>query len=254
MIKVVLIGAGNLAFHFFKQFNSSEKVILKQWYNRSLEKIQFAESVVAITNQLNRLKKADLYLICVSDDAIETISEKIQINGLFAHCAGAVPINRLSGKTRKAVFYPLQTFNREKDLSFDKLPFCIETSYPKDRTLLNDLVHCLGGVAYEFDSKKRGIIHMIAVFINNFSNHLLHLGSDLSSNYQIPFEIFQLLIIETYHKSMLIGPKNSQTGPAIRRDQKTIDKHLDLLMDDDLKKLYLILTDSIQKKHEPKKL
>ena len=46
---------------------------------------------------------------------------------------------------------------------------------------------------------------------------------------------------------MDIGPENSQTGPAIRQDKKTINKHLEMLSDQNLKNLYLNLTSSIQK-------
>ena len=91
---------------------------------------------------------------------------------------------------------------------------------------------------------------MIAVLANNFANHLLHLGSDLSKKHKIPFHIFNPLIEQTYQKALDNGPENSQTGPALRRDQKTIEKHIDLITDDNLKKLYLNLTTSIQKKHE----
>ena len=128
--------------------------------------------------------------------------------------------------------------------------FCIETTHSKDRMLLNELTNNLGGVAHEFNSEKRALIHLIAVLINNFGNHLLHLGSELSKKHNIPFHIFSLLIKQTYQKALDNGPENSQTGPALRRDQKTIEKHIDLITDDNLKKLYLNLTTSIQKKHE----
>ncbi|MEC9134946.1 MAG: DUF2520 domain-containing protein [Bacteroidota bacterium] len=250
MTKVVLIGAGHLAFYFYKQFLRCKEVNLTQWFNRSIEKIDFAKPKVAITNQLSQIKSADLYLICVSDDAIESISKKIKTKGLIAHCAGGVPLNRLRGSSRKAVFYPLQTFTKGREMSFEHLPFCIETTQSKDRILLNELTNNLGGVAHEFNSEKRALIHLIAVLINNFGNHLLHLGSELSKKHEIPFQIFHSLIEETYQKAFTQDPKDTQTGPALRRDQGTIDKHIDLLTDKDLKKLYLNLTTSIQKKHE----
>tara|TARA_B100001175_G_C19509230_1_gene642704 strand:+ start:1078 stop:1833 length:756 start_codon:yes stop_codon:yes gene_type:complete len=250
MTKVVLIGAGHLAFHFYRQLEACCKVSLTQWYNRSLEKIDFAKTNVAVTNQFSQIKDADLYLICVSDDAIKNVTEKIQTEGLIAHCAGGVPLSRISSPSRKAVFYPLQTFTKERDLSFDKLPFCIETSNSKDQNLLKDLAKALGGFAYEFDSEKRALIHLIAVFINNFGNQLLFLGSELSKKNNIPFYMFSSLIEETYKKALDNGPENSQSGPASRRDQKTIDKHLEMLTDKSLKKLYLNLTTSIQKRNE----
>lgn len=250
MTKIILIGAGHLAFHFHKQFTACKEVNLIQWFNRSIEKIDFAKQKVEITNRLFDLKAADLYLICVNDDAIAAVSEQIETQGLIVHCAGGVPLNRLKNRSRKGVFYPLQTFTKEKDLSFEQHPFCIETNHPSDQNLLNDLAQAIGGIPYEIESEKRALVHMIAVFINNFGNHLLHLGSELSNKNKIPFEIFYPLIQETYQKALSNGPENSQTGPALRNDQETIDKHLDLLKDENIKKLYLNLTSSIQKKHE----
>ena len=247
MTKVVLLGAGNLAFHFYRQFMQSDEINLIQWYNRSLKKVDFAKNKLAVTNQISQLKTADLYLICVSDDAIETVSENIQSEGLIAHCAGGVPLNRLKGSSRRAVFYPLQSFTKERDLSFEKLPFCIETSHPNDQPLLKNLAKSLGGDPHLFNSENRALIHMIAVFINNFGNHILHLVSELSKKHNIPFHFYNLLINETYQKAMDIGPENSQTGPAIRQDKKTINKHLEMLTDQNLKNLYLNLTSSIQK-------
>jgi hypothetical protein len=91
---------------------------------------------------------------------------------------------------------------------------------------------------------------MIAVWVNNFSNHMLHLGSDLSKKYQIPFQIFHPIIEETFQKALSMEPQNAQTGPAVRQDHKTIKKHLDLISGQDIKKLYLNLSTSIQKKYE----
>ena len=95
---------------------------------------------------------------------------------------------------------------------------------------------------------------MIAVVINNFGNHLLQLGSELSEHNNIPFDIFGPLIKETYEKAVAMGPQHTQTGPAKRNDQQTLDKHLSMLESHDLKKLYLDLTTSIQKRNEQKQL
>ena len=247
MTKIVLLGAGHLAFHFYEQLSSLSGVNLVQWYSRSIEKIDFAKKQVKITDQLSELITADLYLICVSDNAIGSVSEKINTKGLIAHCAGGVPIDQLKGPSRKAVFYPLQTFTKDQGIRFEKVPFCIETRNPEDQKLLNDLSQMIEGIPHNIDSDKRALIHLIAVFVNNFGNHILQLGGELSKKHQIPFDIFHPLIEETYQKALIKGAENAQTGPAMRKDQKTIDKHLDLLEDENIKKLYLILTSSIQK-------
>ena len=254
MIKIVLIGAGHLAFHFQEQFSRCKEVVLEQWYSRSIEKIKFAEKTVDITDQIPKLKAADLYLICVSDSAIPEISNKINVTGLVVHCAGSVPMEVLSNHPRHGVFYPLQTFTKTRELRFDRLPFCLESAIETDFELLEKLALLLGGTPHKVDSEKRVLIHLTAVVINNFGNHLLQLGSELSEHNNIPFDIFGPLIKETYEKAVAMGPQHTQTGPAKRNDQQTLDKHLSMLESHDLKKLYLDLTTSIQKRNEQKQL
>tara|TARA_A100001015_G_C14787478_1_gene631699 strand:- start:197 stop:736 length:540 start_codon:yes stop_codon:yes gene_type:complete len=176
--------------------------------------------------------------------------KKINTTNLVVHCAGGVSIDQLEGTLRKGVFYPLQTFSKDQDLSFDQLPFCIETTDPKDQILLSNLAKAMGGIPHKINSETRTQMHIIAVLINNFGNHLLHLGSKLLKEHDISFKIFHPLIEETYQKALKSGPENTQTGPAIRDDQKTIEKHLGLISDENIKKLYLNLTSSIQRNHE----
>ena len=176
--------------------------------------------------------------------------KKINTTNLVVHCAGGVSIDQLEGTLRKGVFYPLQTFSKDQDLSFDQLPFCIETTDPKDQILLSNLARAMGGIPHKINSQTRTQMHIIAVLINNFGNHLLHLGSKLLKEHDISFKIFHPLIEETYQKALKSGPEKTQTGPAIRDDQKTIEKHLGLISDENIKKLYLNLTSSIQRNHE----
>ena len=250
MTKTILIGAGNLAFHFYKKLTNCNEVNLIQWYSRSVQKINFAKKQIEVTDQFSQIKSADLYLICVSDDAIGSICKKINTTEMVVHCAGGVSIDQLKGTPRKGVFYPLQTFSKDQDLSFDQLPFCIETTDPKDQILLSNLAKAMGGIPHNINSETRTQMHIIAVLINNFGNHLLHLGSKLLKGHDISFKIFHPLIEETYQKALKSGPENTQTGPAIRDDRKTIEKHLGLISDENIKKLYLNLTHSIQRNHE----
>ena len=254
MTRIVLIGTGNLAFYFYEQFKVNKAIDLIQWYGRKIEKIRFAETETKITDQLSELETADLYLICVNDDQIESLSTKIQAKGIVAHCAGAVALDGLKGQPRAAVFYPLQTFSKEHPLQSNDLPFCIETKNPKDQSLLEELAKLLGGIPYKMNGKKRAKLHMIAVIANNFGNHLLHLCKRLCLENDLPFEIFQPLIQETYKKALDLGPEHAQTGPAIRNDLNSIQNHLDLLSDEHIKKLYINLTTSIQKIHEQSQL
>ncbi len=250
MIKVVLIGAGNLAMNFQKIFASSNGVDLIQWFSRSLKKIRSFENKISITDKISELKPADIYIIAISDDAIAKMSAKIKTSALVVHCSGAIAIDELLCNSKKGVLYPIQTFSNRLLKSFNKIPFLIEAENKKDFELLQGLVHIIGGTPIEINSQKRSYIHLIAVMINNFGNHLIELGEKIAQSHDIPFDIFHQIIGETHKNAIEIGAKNSQTGPAKRKDNKTINKHLDLISDKGIKKIYLGLTESIKKIHE----
>ena len=250
MIKVVLIGAGNLAMNFQKIFDISSGVDLIQWYSRKLKKIKSFENKISITDKISDLKPADIYLIAISDDSITKMSAKIKTSALVVHCSGSIAIDELLCNSKKGVLYPIQTFSNMPLATFNKIPFLIETKNKNDFKLLQDLVLKIGGKPIEMNSQKRSYIHLIAVIINNFGNHLIELGENIAQKHGIPFTIFHKIIEETHKNAIEIGARNSQTGPAKRKDNKTINKHLNLLSDEGIKKIYLGLTDSIKKRHE----
>ena len=250
MIKIVLLGAGNLGHHFQKLFHEAENVDLVQWYNRDLSAIRFAENDTKITNELTQLEDADLYIIAVSDNSIAKVSFQINRHCLVVHCAGGVDMKVLKSVGRKGVFYPLQTFTKSHKLYVKDLPICIEAEDEKDKITLFNLAKGLGALPYEINSSQREVLHLTAVFINNFGNHLINIGNKIAKSNNIPFEILNPIILETAKKAIAQGPEKSQTGPAIRNDENTIKKHLDLLENTQYKELYLTLTASIKQNNE----
>lgn len=228
MISVVIIGNGNVATHLTKAFTKTNKVTVTQINSRSL---------IA-------LPEADITIIAVSDDAIAEVSLKIK-NLFVVHTSGSVALNELQNNTRKGVFYPLQTFTKNKEVDFSEIPFCIETENETDFKLLEKLAKSIGNNVYAIDSKQRKALHVSAVFVNNFTNHLYKIGSDICQENNVPFEILGPLIKETAAKVRTLSPEKAQTGPAIRNDEKTIQNHLHLL-DGNEKKIYKVLTESIQ--------
>ena len=178
------------------------------------------------------------------------ISAKIKTSALVVHCSGSIAIDELLCNSKKGVLYPIQTFSNLSLAAFNELPFLIESENKNDFRLLQDLVLKIGGKPIEMNSQKRSYIHLIAVIINNFGNHLIELGENIAQKHGIPFTIFHKIIEETHKNAIEIGARNSQTGPAKRKDNKTINKHLNLLSDEEIKKIYVGLTDSIKNRHE----
>lgn len=164
----------------------------------------------------------------------------------MVHTSGSTDINVLDSKNRKGVFYPLQTFTKNKSVDFSQIPICIETEVPSDFEIIEKLAKSVSNSVYLINGNQRKALHVSAVFVCNFANHLFTIGNTICVENNIPFEILQPLIKETAEKIQSLSPSEAQTGPAIRNDQKTIEKHIDFLTNENQKEIYKILTKSIQ--------
>ncbi|MDY0089957.1 MAG: DUF2520 domain-containing protein [Flavobacteriaceae bacterium] len=247
MIKVVVLGSGNVATHLIRTFLKNEKVNLIQVYARNPENLKQILPEDKITKNISNLAEADVYIIAVSDNAIKDVSNQIQFkNRLVVHTSGSMNINTLNPKNRRGVFYPLQTFSISKEVNFKQIPICLETENATDYNILEQLAHNISENSYNVDSEKRKALHVAAVFVSNFVNHLYALGEKICVENNLPFQILKPLIIETANKITYLNPKNAQTGPAKRNDTQTTQEHLNFIKDEKLKNIYQILTESIQ--------
>lgn len=247
MIKVVLIGSGNVAQHLILAFAKSTATTLIQAYSRQKETLTHLLDSSKITTDFSKLLEADLYIIAVSDNAIENVSSKLPFkNRLVVHTSGSVALNAMDGKNRKGVFYPLQTFSIDKPLDFSTIPICIESENSNDFQLLDKVAKSISDAVFAINTDQRKALHVAAVFVNNFVNHLYQLGNEICEEHQVPFEILKPLILETANKINTLSPENAQTGPAKRKDTQTINSHLDFLSNENQATIYKILTQSIQ--------
>ena len=98
---------------------------------------------------------------------------------------------------------------------------------------------------FNIDSNQRKSLHIAAVFVCNFVNHLYKIGNEICNENNIDFEILKPLIQETANKILKLSPEEAQTGPAKRNDSTTINKHLAILTDENQKEIYKLLTKSI---------
>lgn len=247
MIKVVLIGSGNVAHHLIEAFAKSKIVEVTQVFSRQKESVSPLFDSNKITDDYNNLAKADLYIIAVSDDAIATVSSQLTFkNRLVVHTSGSVSLDVLDKKNRKGSFYPLQTFSKKKAVDFSQIPICLESENDSDFELLDKVAQSISNTVFKINSEQRKALHVSAVFVNNFVNHLYQMGNEICEANKVPFQILKPLILETANKVMTLSPAAAQTGPAIRNDKQTIASHLDFLLDENQKNIYTILTQSIQ--------
>ena len=251
MTTIVFLGFGNVNFHLINTLYKHNKYSVIQVYNRSEINLNKELNKIPFTTDLSKIKEADLYIIGIPDDAIAAFSETLPLkNKLVVHTSGSVSMEVLSKRNRKGVFYPLQTFSKNREVNFNTIPICIEAKEEADLELLTNLGNSLSEKVVEIDSDERSKLHLAAVFVNNFVNHLYAIGDDILGNNELSFDLLHPLIEETASKVKTLSPSEVQTGPARRGDQKTIEKHLHLLKEGPESELYQQLTESLMKKFD----
>jgi predicted short-subunit dehydrogenase-like oxidoreductase (DUF2520 family) len=190
-----------------------------------------------------------ILIVSVPDHRLESVLGKISCppETIVVHTAASHGLEIFPAKIlRRGVFYPLQTFTEGRRIDFRYIPFLLEASDKNTGQELENLALSLSRNVIFADAAKRSLLHVAAVFVCNFTNHLLTTGTELAQKAGFSQDILNPLIRETVSKALSGGPENSQTGPAIRNDLNTIARHIGLLEDDpELQKLYRAMTDSI---------
>lgn len=245
MINVVLIGSGNVALHLCKAFEKTTKINIIQRFSRRLSNNAYFPVHIPVTNDISTLKKADVYFIAISDQAIAKLSKQLTFkSGLVVHTSGSMPLHTLECNANKGVFYPLQTFSLHKEIDFKNIPLALETEHKADYKLLEHIAKQISNYTYAVNSEQRNKLHIAAVFANNFSNHMYYLASKICKDHHIDFEILHPLIIESANKISQIPPFEAQTGPAKRKDTLVIENHIEQL-EGISKEIYTLVTQSI---------
>jgi len=247
MIRITLIGSGNVAQHLIKAFTKSELTEIVQVYARKKQTLASLVDFDKIVSDFEDLKEADIYIIAVSDKAISEVAKQLPFqNRVVVHTSGAASLDVLDAKNRKGVFYPLQTFSKNKEIDFSTIPMCLEAENTFDFRLLESAAKSISNAVYPINSDQRKALHVAAVFVNNFTNHLYQIGQEICGEHQVPFDVLKPLIQETSEKIKTLNPVDAQTGPAKRHDITTIKAHLEYLTNENQKNIYKILTQSIQ--------
>lgn len=247
MLKVIVLGSGNVGSHLVNLFNDSSQIDLVQWYSRS----EISHKKIEVVNNIDFLKEADVYIICVSDNAIKELSSKFTFkNKLVVHTSGSTPFQIISKQNKRGVFYPLQTFSKTKELDYTKIPICIESENKEDLKLLKNLSENINCKFYEINFEQRKTLHLAAVISNNFTNYLFGLSKGILLDKKLDFEILKPLINETVDKIHKLDPIESQTGPARRNDQNIIDMHIKMLENQEHRNLYQLISQMIKNKYD----
>lgn len=246
MIKVSVIGSGNVAQHLIQAFSKTDDLELVQVFSRNPKSVSTTLATAKIISDFNDLKTVDLIIIAVTDNAIVEVSKQLPFqNQLVVHTSGNLAMESLNDKNRKGVFYPLQTFTKSKEIDFTTIPICLEAQNESDFKTLEMVASSVSDSVSRINSKQRKALHVAAVFVSNFTNHLYQIGFDICKENDLSFDILKPLIQETASKIKKLLPSEAQTGPAKRKDTQTINEHLSFLTNENQKEIYKLLTKSI---------
>jgi predicted short-subunit dehydrogenase-like oxidoreductase (DUF2520 family) len=139
-------------------------------------------------------------------------------------------------------------------VSFPEIPLFIEACNNKTESVLRSLGESIGCTVFRSDAEHRRLLHVAAVFVSNFTNYMLTSGKIISGKAGYSFDLLKPLIIETVNKALEGDPAESQTGPAVRYDINTIEKHTELLsFNPELQKLYKEISGSIMNHYKQKR-
>jgi len=252
MTKITIIGSGNIAHHLITTFQSEKSIEIVQVFARKKHTVLPNIEKEKIISDFANFKDADLYIVSVSDDAIFEVSHNLPFFGkLVVHTSGTKSIDILADKNRKGVFYPLQSFSKEKKMDFKKIPIFLETENKEDFFLLEKIARSVSDKVIAMDSEKRKTLHVASVFVSNFVNYMYRIGAEICTENNIPFDVLKPLISEIADKINYLSPEQAQTGPAQRGDMQTINSHIEFLKNNtENKQIYQLITRLILQKNE----
>lgn len=256
-MEVCIIGSGNVATHLSQALISAGHTI-SAIYSHHIEHAKHLAEKLGVslyTDNIQELPKSDAYLFMIKDNALSNAVAQLKKNdsahnALWIHTSGCMPLSTFCHITNAAVMYPLQTISKGRAINFKNVPLFIEGNNEFANMQIEQLSNQLSESVTPLNSEQRKIVHLAAVFANNFTNHCCTLAYKMLEDNGINPELLTPIIAETFSKLNEIGPGNSQTGPAVRWDINVLHAHTDLLKAvPSIQHIYKLMSDSIHYYH-----
>lgn len=252
---IVMIGAGNVSTHISRHFHSAGHRI-SSVFSRTEESARRLAGELGVPGTSNPEavpRDADFYIIAVPDRVVVEMGKKFShAKGIWLHTAGALSLDIFQNIFEHyGVLYPLQTLSRIRPMEPSQVPCLVEGSSLQVAASLKKLASSAYNRVVEATSEQRLVIHTAAVFANNFSNHMVHIARQLLNDQNIDPGLLDPLLQETFEKIKEMGTQQGRTGPAVRGDQETIKKHIELLKGHpEWEKLYTFISRDIERSRD----
>ena len=251
-VRVVVIGSGNVAEALVRTLSGVAAVDVVQLFARNRERGMAVAALASCAwgSDEERLADADIYIIAVSDRVVAEVASTLRFPdaAIVVHTAGSVPMSAIPARGgRRGILYPLQSFTKGRAIRLDNVPLFIEADSEDTREHLMRFARSISSRVEYADSALRRQIHLAGVFVNNFTNHMYHIGAEVMEDAGLSYDVLKPLIEETAAKAIATeSPTRVQTGPAVRGDSVVTSSHMAMLEDDARKQLiYKYITESI---------
>ena len=249
-MRIVIIGSGNTASVLGRKIKTAGHEILQVYSRHLYNAAELADELgCTATHSWSEIKTdAQLYLVALSDSVLNQLSQNWHTDkGVVVHTAGAVSKDALKNVSKNyGVLYPLQSLRKEK-YDYEKIPFLTDANNDDSLALITDFAETISTIVRYANDDDRMHLHVAAVIVNNFTNHLYALAEAFCNSSGVSFALLKPLIIETAERIQHFAPANVQTGPAYRGDINTLATHMSLLKEHpSLLALYKQITESIQ--------
>jgi Domain of unknown function (DUF2520)/NADP oxidoreductase coenzyme F420-dependent len=247
---IVIIGSGNMAHALGNLFSQKHNIVQVVSRNKKTGASLAKKLQTVFHSSLKDLNtRADFYFLCVPDDEIKSVSKKLKhVYGVVVHHSGSKPLEEIKLKQPKAVIYPFLSINKGTDLNQTTNHVFFQTTSRATKFLLLQLLNGYKFKTSETNDKDRAKLHLAAVLVNNFTNHLYYQAGKLSAEIQHANDLLVLLAQQAISNFKAEKTKEKQTGPARRKDKTTQKNHLNLIKNNkELAKIYLSLSQSITK-------
>lgn len=238
-MKISFIGSGNVANHLASAFHKKLHKMLSIYSTNELTGKSLAKLVDANFCSSPQMidPLTDILILAVPDDEIHRIAKILSpvLNHeqtILCHTSGTTDLAALQKYYSNAgILYPLQSFSVNKSVDMNQVPFCINGANTNVQMVLKELAKSISAHVVLMDDETRKVLHIAAVFANNFSNYMYVISEALCKDAGLDFALLRPLIQMTTEKIMEFSPYTMQTGPAKRNDLRVIKEHLKFLQD-----------------------
>lgn len=247
-----IVGTGNIGWFLAKKLTAAGHHCAGV-YGRDLEaaKALAASIHTGVFERITEIHDAvaDICFLAVTDHIIQRMATQLSFqNTVLVHTAGSVEMSVLSSSAKDyAVLWPVYSILKNNLPNHRNIPCAWEASTDKARRYLLSIAHGITDILFEAKDEQRKWLHLSAVISNNFTNHLMAVCEQICKTNHIPFSSLHPIIEQTFERIKRESPFNIQTGPAIRGDAETINKHVVLLQQEpDWQHIYQSVSTSIE--------